>query len=329
MIRNRAFQGSPSNTYDPTTDYWEPVGDVTLTIGDDAPVLSAALPDYMNLEFGVAEQQTVGISNEGYYGMRVDVSKRYVASFHVRGKYEGGVTGSFVNTITGHTLGITKTRVESGDDAWTQVDFPVFNPDVSPGNPNNTFHFTFDDSLQLQGRSLQVNLLSVFEQTYKDRVNGLRIDMAETFVDLGTTLTRLPGGNSMQGPAMNEELKWNETIGPLTNRPGMLGVWGYPPTNGLGILEQAQWMRDTNQEIFLGVFAGLHIGGDLVPESQLQPYVGSALDEIEFLTVGSVLNVMSRQPMQGLTCLLGRRFHSTGCSARGTGIPGALSHPSR
>jgi alpha-N-arabinofuranosidase len=31
--------------------------------------------------------------------------------------------------------------------------------------------------------------------------------------------------------------KWNETIGPLKERPGFPGTWGYTNTNGLGLVE--------------------------------------------------------------------------------------------
>jgi hypothetical protein len=30
---------------------------------------------------------------------------------------------------------------------------------------------------------------------------------------------------------------WNNTIGPLTNRPGRPGTWGYENTDGLGLVE--------------------------------------------------------------------------------------------
>ena len=42
--------------------------------------------------------------------------------------------------------------------------------------------------------------------------------------------------------------KWNETIGPLKDRPGMAGVWGYQLTTGLGLVEYMQWCDDLNME---------------------------------------------------------------------------------
>lgn len=31
--------------------------------------------------------------------------------------------------------------------------------------------------------------------------------------------------------------KWNETIGPLKDRPGRPGTWGYQNTDGIGLIE--------------------------------------------------------------------------------------------
>lgn len=42
--------------------------------------------------------------------------------------------------------------------------------------------------------------------------------------------------------------KWNETIGPLKDRPGMAGVWNYQVTTGLGLVEYMEWCDDLNME---------------------------------------------------------------------------------
>lgn len=41
---------------------------------------------------------------------------------------------------------------------------------------------------------------------------------------------------------------WNDTIGPLKNRPGMAGVWGYEITQGQGIIEYMHWCDDLGLE---------------------------------------------------------------------------------
>lgn len=44
------------------------------------------------------------------------------------------------------------------------------------------------------------------------------------------------------------------------------------------------WAQDLKMEPVLGVFAGLWLENQTVPEDDLQPYIDSALDELEFLT---------------------------------------------
>lgn len=40
-----------------------------------------------------------------------------------------------------------------------------------------------------------------------------------------------------EGDTFGYRWKWNETIGPLTDRPGRPGTWGYENTDGLGLVE--------------------------------------------------------------------------------------------
>lgn len=40
-----------------------------------------------------------------------------------------------------------------------------------------------------------------------------------------------------EGDIHHKPWKWNETIGPLTDRPGRPGTWSYQNTDGLGLIE--------------------------------------------------------------------------------------------
>jgi alpha-N-arabinofuranosidase len=71
-------------------------------------------------------------------------------------------------------------------------------------------------------------LFTLFPPTFKNRVNGMRIDIAETMAGTTPRVWRFPGGNNVEGLEFNERWKWNETIGPLENRPGRFANWGTP-----------------------------------------------------------------------------------------------------
>jgi alpha-N-arabinofuranosidase len=53
----------------------------------------------------------------------------------------------------------------------------------------------------------------------------------------------------LEGLTNTTRWDWKETIGPLTDRPGYPNVWGYPQTNGLGLMEYLELSEDMNLEI--------------------------------------------------------------------------------
>src|SRR4051812_20806181 len=95
---------------------------------------------------------------------------------------------------------------------------------------------------------------------------------------------RLPGGNMLMGNTIDTWWKWNETIGPLKDRPGMAGVWEYQLTTGMGLVEYMEWADDLKLDVILGVWSGLSLDGDYLREHQIQDAIQHALDEMEFLT---------------------------------------------
>lgn len=90
----------------------------------------------------------------------------------------------------------------------------------------------------------------------------------------------------LEGSTNTSWWDWKNSIGPLRNRPGFSGVWGYPQTNGLGLLEYLELAEDMNLDIIVAVYAGLSLNGDITPQDKLQPFIDDALNEIEFITGG-------------------------------------------
>ncbi|KAF9011202.1 glycoside hydrolase superfamily [Cyathus striatus] len=133
-------------------------------------------------------------------------------------------------------------------------------------------------------------LFSLFPPTFRGRENGMRIDLAEALAATRPSVWRFPGGNNLEGQSFAERWKWNETIGPLENRPGRTADWGYSNTDGLGLLEYLNWAEDLEAEPILGVWDGIATANysdlstwPIVPEEELQPYIDDVLNEIEFI----------------------------------------------
>jgi alpha-N-arabinofuranosidase len=128
-------------------------------------------------------------------------------------------------------------------------------------------------------------LVSLFPPTFKDQPNGFRTDIMQMMVDMKPKFLRFPGGNFLEGDQIADRFEWKKTLGPLSERPGHLGPWGYRSSDGLGLHEFLLWCEDMDAEPVLAVYAGYSLKGMHVnPGPDLEPYVQDALDEIEYVT---------------------------------------------
>ncbi|KAJ5593742.1 hypothetical protein N7537_010646 [Penicillium hordei] len=277
LIRNRAFQGSTK--FPSSLEAWSGVGGSSLSLKNLTDPLSNALPTSVN----VKGAGTAGLTNAGFWGIDVRPQK-YTGSFYVKGAYEGSFTASLLSS-SGKVLATTKVASKSVANDWVQHEF-VLAPKEKASDTKNKFSLTFDGSKASSG-SLDFNLISLFPPTWNDRPNGMRKDLMQAMADMGPTFLRFPGGNNLEGDSIEGRWKWNETIGPLTDRPGRATTWQYQETLGLGLIEYMEWCDDLGMEPILAVYAGLALNGDVVSEADLDFYVQDALNEIEFLT-GSV-----------------------------------------
>ncbi|OTA76960.1 glycoside hydrolase family 51 protein [Hypoxylon sp. CO27-5] len=278
LIRNRAFQ--ISERFPATLDGWHPVNGAKLSLKNLSTPLSNVLVTSMNVATTIT-QGTVGVRNDGYWGINVKANNKYAGSFWVKGSYSGRFTASLQSITTNEIFGSVEVESQSSPDQWIEHIFEL-TPLKDAPNSNNTFLLTFDASGAEEG-SLDFNLISLFPPTYKGRKNGMRIDLAEALEQIHPTLSRIPGGNMLEGLTNRTWWDWKHTLGPLKDRPGFTGVWGYQQTNGLGLMEYLQFAEDLGMEVVLAVYDGLSLNGDVTPQSQLQHFVDDALDQIEFV----------------------------------------------
>ena len=226
----------------------------------------------------------------------MDVSPQtYTASFYVlangpRNTNDNltGITVSLRSNLTNDVWSSTKIPTGKIDD----FDYTFFNTSlvntVTAPNSNNTFAITFD-AAEVAGSTFYFDLISLFPETYKNRTNGLRRDLAEDIKNLNPTFLRFPGGNNIEGYSVDARWKWNETIGPLINRKGRPGDWGYINTNGLGLLEFLEWTEDMEIEPVLAIYAGFSLDiygqvGTSFPEDVMNEVLQDALNELEYCT---------------------------------------------
>ncbi|KAF7716533.1 Non-reducing end alpha-L-arabinofuranosidase [Penicillium ucsense] len=274
LIRNRAFQGS--STFPSTVDAWGAVNGAGLLLQNLTNPLSSALPTSLQVQ----GEGITGMANSGFWGIDVRPQK-YTGSFYVLGSYAGNFTAS-LQSANGEVFASTEVASESRADEWVQHKFTL-HPNKKADNTSNHFVLTFDAS-QTECGALDFNLISLFPPTWNDRPNGMRRDLMQALQELGPKFLRFPGGNNLEGQTIEGRWKWNETIGPLKDRPGRATTWGYEETSGMGLVEYMEWCDDLEMEPILAVWGGFALNGDAVPESEIGFYVQDALDELEFLT---------------------------------------------
>src|SRR5699024_8260596 len=126
------------------------------------------------------------------------------------------------------------------------------------------------------------------EQTYKNRPNGLRRDIAESLEALKPKFLRFPGGclvhdGSLNSDDRNSMYRWKNTIGPVEKRSARRNNWGYNQTLGLGYYEYFQLAEDIGAKPIPILPAGYDPHHKrIVPIEELQPWIDDALDLIEF-----------------------------------------------
>jgi alpha-N-arabinofuranosidase len=163
---------------------------------------------------------------------------------------------------------------------WKQYPFTMKTGAMATASAENSIVVTVE-----RPGTVWLQQLSVFPPTYKDRVNGNRIDLMEMMAAMHPQFLRLPGGNYLEGDHINERFDWKKTIGPLSDRPGHRSPWRYHSTDGLGLLEFLEWCEDLKMQPVLAVYAGYSLQQEHVnPGPELEPYVQDALDEIEYVT---------------------------------------------
>jgi alpha-N-arabinofuranosidase len=281
LVQDRNFLASRSDT-----ENWVPVPQGTAkgtVMIDRATGPSAALPSSLKVTIDQADPANAyGLRNRGWWGVPVLANTTYTGSLYAKGD-AAGVHISLISNDTGKVLATAALPVLTSD--WKQYNFTLktaFVPPAATGavNSDNQIVVSFDHP-----GTVWLQLLSVFPPTYKDRVNGNRIDLMEKLAAMHPQFLRFPGGNYLEGDTIAERFDWKKTIGPLVDRPGHRSPWNYRSTDGLGLLEFLEWCEDLNMQPVLAVYAGYSLKGEHVnPGADLQPYIQDALDEIEYVT---------------------------------------------
>jgi alpha-L-arabinofuranosidase len=275
LVQNRIFKDDADRPV-----HWSLVKDVRsdggMALDTNDPVNSGALSVSLRLD---ARSGRVGVANDGFWGIPVWSMTRYTASFWARGS--AGFSGALVVDIESRDGKIVyATGVVPGiSTSWGKYTTTLETGSVPAGAGNRLVIRASAPG------SVWLSLVSLFPPTFNNRPNGNRIDLMKLLADLHPEFIRFPGGNYLEGDTVTERFDWKKTIGPLEERPGHQGPWGYRSSDGMGLLEFCEWCEDLHAEPVLAVYAGYSLKGERVPAGKaLEPFVRDALDEIEYVS---------------------------------------------
>ncbi|KAF9459124.1 alfa-L-arabinofuranosidase precursor [Collybia nuda] len=283
LLQNRAFQQVTPGT-SAALNAWQAVNGATISVIKETVPVSSALPNALHVTIPSGRSGAIGFANTGFFGIKVTAGSTYTASFFYRfptaTRFRGNAIIS-LQTTSGQVLGSTTTALSGAQTTWKKVTVQ-FSPTKTPSSTANRFVITVDGSAA-SGQSINFAMLSLFPPTFKNRANGMRVDIATTLAEMGPSFFRLPGGNNLEGQTVPTRWQWNTTLGDLVNRPGRQGDWGYVNTDGLGLMEYLNWCEDVGMQPIMAVWAGFALGGTSVAETDLGPFIQQAADQINFV----------------------------------------------
>ncbi|MGH2892773.1 MAG: alpha-L-arabinofuranosidase C-terminal domain-containing protein, partial [Solirubrobacteraceae bacterium] len=249
---------------------------------DTSQPLNSANPVSLKLAVGNGTSNgRVGVANAGYWGIPVKPSTTYKVSFFARSDAASpGPLTVDLESNSGHVWASSTVTGVTG--SWQQFTTTLHTNGGAPASLENRFVISTPAG-QAAGSNLWFTIVSLFPPTYDNAANGFRIDLMQELAALHPGYMRIPGGNYLEGDTIATRFDWQTTVGPIQDRPGHFNsAWGYWSQDGMGLLEYLELAEQLHASPVLAVWAGYTLTGTVVPQSQLQPYVQSALDEIQY-----------------------------------------------
>lgn len=296
LVQNRSFEYSTADNrgYTGLTSWSSSAtagGAGTATTVDDAARLNERNRTYLRLALANPTGGTFGVSNAGYNtGVRLEAGKTYDFSVWARTDSPAGtpltVTLRDAARTTAYASPVT---VAVAGDTWTKY--------------SGTFVATASTTsgriaVEAGGTgTLRLDMVSLFpRETFKNRPNGLRKDLADKIAALHPGFVRFPGGCLVNTGSMYSydaansyprarTYQWKDTIGPVEQRATNSNFWGYNQSYGLGYYEYFQLSEDIGAQpvpVLPALVTGCGQNRATVDDALLQRHVQDALDLIEF-----------------------------------------------
>ena len=125
-----------------------------------------------------------------------------------------------------------------------------------------------------------LDFVSMFPaETWNDRPNGMRADIAEMIAALKPGFVRFPGGCVVEAATVETAYDWTLTVGPVESRTERWGPWNYRRTQGMGLYEYLQFCEDLGAEPLYVGFCGQTC---IFRERRARAHVGDGMGPRQF-----------------------------------------------
>ncbi|KAB8161185.1 alpha-N-arabinofuranosidase [Streptomyces sp. 3MP-14] len=294
LIQNRSFEFTTQDnaSYTPLTGWREVSAGAsgTAEVVDDDGRLNENNRNYLRLALngdGGSADAGFGLANAGWGGIALTEGAGY--DFSVWARTDQAATPLTVTLRDEHGAALAApltVEVTSGE--WTRYQ-GTLTADATT------------DAGQVEvvaggAGTVALDMVSLFPQdTFRDRPNGLRPDLAQAVADLEPSFVRFPGGcivntgthEAYEAPDYPRErsFQWKETVGPVEERPTNHNFWGYNQSYGLGYFEYFQFSEDIGAmplPVLPALVTGCGENQHTDDPELLQRHIQDALDLIEF-----------------------------------------------
>ena len=286
LVKNRSFE-FPQHLMG-----WQTFG--CVDVKDDGPFQRC--PHYVELSDPGHRDRRTGLVNEGYFGIGVKKGEKY--RFTVWAKAPKDKSTIRIQLIDESSMDerqeFVEQKLEINSTRWEKYIAYL-------RSPKTLKHAKL--RIYLQGEnSVCLEHISMFPvDTYKQRQNGMRRDLAQALEDLHPGILRFPGGCIVEGVDLDTRYQWKNSVGLVENRPLNQNRWEYTfdhryfpdyyQSYGLGFFEFFQLAEDIGAEPLPVISCGLSCQfqnpdptkpGVHVALDDLEPYIQDALDLVEF-----------------------------------------------
>lgn len=281
LIQNRDFEYSAADRGGwHSLTAWELKGEgSSVAIGTERPIHAN------NSHYATLSTSAIGatLENGGYDGIALKAGDLYDLSLMVR-KASGKSSKLLISLVGEEGETLASKSITVGNAEWKTLkatlkatkDAPKARLVIAP---------------QTTG-AVDIDMVSLFPRnTFKNRKNGLRADLAQVIADMKPKFVRFPGGCAAHGDGLDNMYLWKRSIGKLEERQHMPNIWNYHQTLGLGYYEYFLFCEDIGAEPLPVIPAavpcqnsshGGHGQQGGVPMDEMDAFIQDILDLIEW-----------------------------------------------